>query len=429
MENIADNIDLTAMSNANIKVIGVGGAGGNAVQEMIDSNLTGVQFICANTDLQALNKVTAPVKVQLGEQLTHGLGAGAKPEVGKNAAIESINSIRAAIEGAHMVFVTAGMGGGTGTGAAPVIAQAAKEMDALTVGVVTKPFSYEGERRRTAAEKGLEELAKYVDSLIIIPNDRLMGSLPKKSPLLVLFKKANEVLLNAVRGISDVITREGLINLDFADVRTTMLETGLGLMGIGRATGENRAREATRQAIQSPLLDNISLESAKGILYNVTASSEISGEEMEEIGYLIHDAAGSDPNTTIIFGVVFDESMGDELQVTIIATGIEPMTPMEEELAASQATVSPFRPVEANQREQWVPRSSQQQPATAAPQEPVAQQPAPPFRRAVPEPWQDERLGQHRAVRPNYRHAPGKPAHTYAYDDIDIPSFLKDQAD
>lgn len=433
METVADNIDLNLMSNAKIKVVGVGGAGGNAVQEMINANLVGVQFICANTDVQALNKVNAPVTIQLGEQLTRGLGAGAKPDVGKNAAVESINAIRTALEGSDMVFVTAGMGGGTGTGAAPVIAQVAKEMEALTVGVVTKPFSYEGTRRANVAEEGLDELAKYVDTLIIIPNDRLMGSLPKKTPLPMLFKKANEVLLNAVQGISDVIMREGLINLDFADVRTTMQEKGLGLMGIGRASGENRAREATKQAIQSPLLDNTSLESAKGILYNITASSDITGEEMEEIGYMIHESAGPDPNTSIIAGVVLDEEMGDELQVTIIATGIDPVMPIEEEIIASPANISPFRASDASHKEQaW---SSGKQTSTQPPaqEDEVPQQKH--FRRAMPESWQDERIGQSRYTRSRegysstYRHNPGKDIHTYSGDEYDIPSFLKKQID
>lgn len=435
MESIADSIDMEMLSKAKIKVVGVGGAGGNAVQEMINNNLVGVEFICANTDLQALNANHAAHKVQLGEKLTQGLGAGAKPEIGREAAIESINSIREAIgEGTNMVFVTAGMGGGTGTGAAPVIAQAAKELGALTVGVVTKPFSYEGMNRKKEADKGLAELAKQVDSLIIIPNDRLMSFAPKKTPIKALFQKANEILFNAVRGISDVILRPGLINLDFADVRTVMLETGLGLMGTGRATGENRAREATLQAIKSPLLEDIALESAKGILYNITASADITGEEVQEIGYLIHDAAANDPNIKIIFGIVIDESIGEELQVTVIATGIEQTVPAEEKIAG-QATVSAFRNnPQQNQQQKWgfAEKNINTQSSTNedADEEKVKQRPA---RRSASELWQHERPRNSGYGKDNYYHArkysPGKDMPKFAEDDLEIPTFLLYTAD
>ena len=265
-QSIVDDIDTSLASNAKIKVIGVGGGGGNAVQNMIASGLRGVQFVCANTDVQALNKNGASVKVQLGEKLTKGLGAGANPSIGREAAVESVGSIREAIGDADMVFVTAGMGGGTGTGAAPVVAQAAKEMGALTVGVVTKPFSFEGAKRKRAAEAGLEEFKQHVDCLITIPNDRLLAFAPKKAPFSEMLQKANDVLYYAVKGISDVIVGEGLINLDFADVRTTMAEAGMALMGTGIASGENRAREAAQRAIMSPLLEDVSLESAKAVL-------------------------------------------------------------------------------------------------------------------------------------------------------------------
>ncbi len=339
MQSIIDDIDTTSLaSNAKIKVVGVGGGGGNAVQKMISSDLVGIQFICANTDLQALNSINAPVKIQLGEKLTRGLGAGANPEIGRNSAIESQNAIRDAIgEDTDMVFITAGMGGGTGTGAAPVIASIAKEMGALTVGVVTKPFTFEGTKKQRLAEAGIEEFKKFVDSLIIVPNDRLNSIAQKKASFASMLQKANEVLLNAVRGISDVIMREGVINLDFADVRTTMGEMGLAIMGIGKASGENRAREAAHEAIVSPLLEDASLESAKAILYNITANEDITIDEISEIGSMIKEAAKEDIN--IIFGVVSDKSMGDELQVTVIATGIEPLS---EEVETSKAVVTQF---------------------------------------------------------------------------------------
>ena len=366
---------------ANIKVIGVGGGGGNAVQNMITSGLQGVQFICANTDMQALSRNNAPVKIQLGEKLTKGLGAGANPAVGREAALESVNAIREAIGDADMVFVTAGMGGGTGTGAAPVVAQTAKEMGALTVGVVTKPFSFEGARRRRFAEEGLEEFKQHVDCLITIPNDRLLAFAPKKTPFSAMLQKANDVLFYAVKGISDVILADGMINLDFADVRTTMSESGMALMGTGVAAGENRAREAAQRAINSPLLEDVSLESAKAVLYNITASMDISTDEIAEIGDIIADATPEDTN--IIFGVVYDENIGDELRLTVIATGIDPsatmVQPVAEPVKSSSVTKFPgsqaaqaARPMEApqapayeqprprpvRQRGDWIPQNS-----------------------------------------------------------------------
>lgn len=320
-ESIVDDIDTSSIGNAKIKVVGVGGGGGNAVQNMIDSGINGVQFVCANTDLQALNNSTAPFKVQLGERLTNGLGAGANPAVGREAAVESVNSIKEAVEDADMVFVTAGMGGGTGTGAAPVVAQVAKEKGALTVGIVTKPFSFEGAKRKRQAELGLEEFRNYVDCLIIIPNDRLLRLLPKKTPFPQMLKKANDVLYQAVKGIADIIVGNGMINLDFADVRTTMSESGLALMGTGTGRGENRAIDAAKEAIMSPLLEDVSLDSAKSVLYNITSPTDLTGEEIEAIGDAIAEAAPEDAN--IIFGVVFDDDLGDELRLTVIATGIE----------------------------------------------------------------------------------------------------------
>ncbi len=323
-------------SNAKIKVVGVGGGGGNAVQNMIDSGLEGVTFICANTDVQALNKSAAQHKVQLGEQLTRGLGAGSVPQVGKDAALESVNSIRDALLDSDMVFVTAGMGGGTGSGAAPVIAQAAKEIGALTVGVVTKPFTFEGAKRRANADNALQEFRQHVDCLIVIPNDRLLAFGPKKAPFKEMLKKANDVLYYAVKGISDVITKEGMINVDFADVKTTMENAGLTLMGTGVATGENRAREAAQSAIMSPLLEDVSLDGAKAVLYNVTSSEDLSMDEISEIGEIISEAA--DPEAHIIFGAVIDEAVGDELRITVIATGIDSHDRMQVKDTSSSVT-------------------------------------------------------------------------------------------
>lgn len=430
--SIADDIDTTITGHAKIKVIGVGGAGGNAVKQMIDSDLTGVQFICANTDAQALNQINAPLSIQLGEKLTGGLGAGANPEVGRDAAQESINAIRDAIGDANMVFVTAGMGKGTGTGAAPVIAQASKELGALTVGVVTKPFGYEGEKKRHTAELGLEELKKYVDCLIVIPNDRLRTMTPPKTPLPQVLKKSDEVLLSAVRGISDVITRPGEINVDFADVRTIMSEVGMALMGSGRASGENRARDAAGAAIMNPLLEEVSLESAKAILYNITASDQITADEVDEIGYLIAEAAGNDPNITIIFGIVYDETMGDDLQVTVIATGIEPMAHIQEEVA-SPARVTKFN--KAPQKSAPVtPR-----PAPQLDEEPVEQIEAPiqrTRRRKAPDTWYDDRIirsqyakSQERLLQQRGAHMPGHEGLTYEGEDLEVPAFLRHQFD
>lgn len=438
--SIIDDIDTSSTGNAKIKVIGVGGGGGNAVQKMISSNLIGVQFISANTDMQALNKNNSPVKIQLGEKLTKGLGAGADPNKGREAANESQSAIKEAIGDADMIFVTAGMGKGTGTGAAPVIAQIAKEQGALTVGVVTKPFSFEGPKRQRAAEEGLEEFKKYVDCLIIIPNDRLMNMMPKKTPFPVMLEKANEVLYQAVRGISDVILRPGIMNVDFADVRTTMSEVGLALMGTGRASGENRAEEAAKQAIMSPLLENVSLESAKAILYNITASEEITGDEVLEIGNIINQAAqvGEDANndTNIIYGMVFDDNMGDELQVTVIATGIEARAPMEdfEEVAsAGQAKVTPFGEgpkvvnLEASKGQvlRPQPRSAPDNmegiygghKTPAAPGVYSERYGLSPYGR------NRELLGQRKV------HVPGKDDFSYSEEELDIPSFIRLQAD
>ena len=308
---------------ANIKVIGVGGGGNNAVNRMVESELKGVQFLSVNTESQVLELSKADVTIQIGEKVTKGLGAGANPQIGEAAAQESRENIIKALEGADMVFVTAGMGGGTGTGAAPVVAECAKEVGALTVGVVTKPFAFEGKRRRAAAEKGIEFLTQKVDTIIVIPNDKLLQVVDKKCSLSDAFGKADDVLRQGIKGISDLIQIPGLINLDFADVKTIMTEQGEALMGIGVATGENRAADAAKMAINSPLLET-SIDGAKGILLNISGSANLSLFEINEAAEIISDAA--DPDANIIFGSVIDESLGDSVQVTVVATGFNSST-------------------------------------------------------------------------------------------------------
>jgi len=312
--------DMETDQFAQIKVIGVGGGGSNAVNRMIASGLSGVEFIAVNTDSQALNMSQANLKLQLGQNLTKGLGAGADPEIGKRAAEESKEELEQALKGADMVFVTAGMGGGTGTGAAPIIAETARELGALTVGVCTKPFRFEGKKRQRQAETGIEEIRKTVDSLIIIPNDRLLQVVEKKTTMMEAFNVADRVLLQGVQGISDLITVPGLINLDFADVKTIMANTGTALMGIGTSHDENRAAEAAKSAILSPLLET-SIEGAQGILMNITGGSNLGLMEANEAADIVAEAAAEDAN--IIFGAVIDENLEDEIRVTVIATGFE----------------------------------------------------------------------------------------------------------
>jgi cell division protein FtsZ len=307
-------------SAAKIKVIGIGGGGGNAINNMIRSNLAGVDFIAANTDVQALETSLAPVKIQLGRGITKGLGAGANPEIGRSAALEDVDKLRELLQGSDMVFITAGLGGGTGTGGAPVVAQIAKELQALTVAVVTKPFNFEGRQRQKQAERGIQELKKVVDTIITIPNDRLIGLATKKAKFVDMLKKADDVLLYAVRGISDLIMVPGLINLDFADVRTIMSEMGMALMGTGIARGDNRANEAAQQAISSPLLEDVSISGARGVLMNITSGSDLTIEEVQEASSLIQQQAHEDAN--IIWGTVVDDNVGEEMRVTVIATGI-----------------------------------------------------------------------------------------------------------
>jgi cell division protein FtsZ len=310
----------TQIQNAVIKVIGVGGGGGNAVNHMAQANIEGVDFICANTDAQALKHALVKTILQLGCGITKGLGAGANPDVGRQAALEDKERIKDALEGADMVFITAGMGGGTGTGAAPVVAEVAKELGILTVAVVTKPFSFEGGKRMKIASEGIADLAKSVDSLITIPNEKLLAVLGKEMSLLNAFKAANDVLLNATQGIADLITRPGLINVDFADVKTVMANMGVAMMGTGAATGPTRAREAAEAAIKSPLLEDVNLAGAKGILVNITAGHSLSIGEFHEVGDTVRDFA--DDEATVVVGTVIDMDLGDELRVTVVATGL-----------------------------------------------------------------------------------------------------------
>jgi cell division protein FtsZ len=319
MFELVDSVHQSAV----IKVIGVGGGGGNAVKHMIANKVEGVEFICANTDAQALKDIDARTVLQLGSSMTKGLGAGANPDVGRQAAIEDRERIAEVLRGADMVFIAAGMGGGTGTGAAPVIAEIARELGILTVAVVTKPFPFEGRKRMTIAEVGIHELSLSVDSLITIPNEKLLSVLGKQTSLLDAFKAANNVLLGAVQGIADLIIRPGMVNVDFADVRTVMSEMGMAMMGTGRATGENRAREAAETAIRSPLLEDVNLQGARGILVNITAGIDLSLGEYSEVGSIIEEFASGD--ATVVVGTVIDPEMTNELRVTVVATGLGPV--------------------------------------------------------------------------------------------------------
>jgi cell division protein FtsZ len=308
-------------TGARIKVIGVGGGGSNAVNHMIEAHIEGVEFLVANTDLQALKRSHASIKLQLGAKLTKGLGAGANPEIGRDAALEDTEKIIEALEGTDMVFVTVGLGGGTGTGAAPIIASLAAELDALTVAVVTKPFPFEGRHRLRQAEAGMEELRSVVDTLITIPNERLLHAADRKMPLGDAFKMADDVLRQAVQGISDLITIPGFINVDFADVRAIMKGMGIALMGTGQGVGENKAMDATQRAISSPLLEEASIDGAKGVLVNITGGQDLTLYEVDEAMRVIHDAA--DPEANIIFGTVPDERLQNEMKITVIATGFD----------------------------------------------------------------------------------------------------------
>lgn len=357
---------------ARFTVFGVGGGGGNAVQHMVESEINGVKFVCANTDKQALDRMKAPFNVQLGQQSTRGLGAGANPEVGRTSAEEARDQIRDQLEGTDMVFVTAGMGGGTGTGAAPVVAEIAKEMGILTVGVVTTPFGFEGRKRQKSAEKGIEELERHVDSLIIIPNEKLLsvyGDISMKEA----FKKADDVLLNAVRSIFDLVVNHGHINLDFADLKTAMSTRGYAMMGIGASRGEDRARQAAEMAIRSPLLDQVRLENAKGVLINITSGDDIKPREVQMISNVVSQIVDLDEGD-IFYGTVFDPEARDELRVTVIATGLnrDPVD-FSTPVARPAAAVAPV--------------AQQPQPAAiAAVAQPIDEDDAPAISRRAPQP-------------------------------------------
>lgn len=338
MPNVFEYADsMPQVGGAVIKVIGVGGGGGNAVEHMVNNHVEGVSFISANTDRQALEKSHATVRLPLGQGVTRGLGAGANPEVGRQAAVEDRERIREVLDGADMVFITAGMGGGTGTGGAPVVAEVAREMGILTVGVVTKPFAFEGPRRMKIAEEGIENLAQYVDSLITIPNANLLAVLGKV-PLTEAFKAANAVLQGAVQGIADMIQRPGVINVDFADVRTVMAEQGLAMMGRGSGKGDDRARIAAEMAIQSPLLDNIRLDGARGLLVSVAANESLGLDEFTTVNTLVQQYA--DPDATVVIGTVLDPELDDELRVTVVATGLSHAVPV----AAKKPVLQPVPP-------------------------------------------------------------------------------------
>ncbi len=377
--------------NAVIKVIGVGGGGGNAVNHMVSSAIDGVEFICANTDAQALKNTQVRTILQLGNNSAKGLGAGANPDIGKQAAIEDRERIQEVIAGADMVFITAGMGGGTGTGAAPVVAEIAKEMGILTVAIVTKPFPFEGKKRMMIADKGIEELSHYVDSLITIPNEKLLHVLGKDMTLLNAFKAANDVLLGAVQGIAELITRPGLINVDFADVKTVMSEMGDAMMGTGSAMGESRAREAAEAAIHSPLLEDINVQGARGILVNITAGLDMSIGEFEEVGQAIRDFAADDAN--VVVGTVIDPDLEGEMRVTVVATGLGQQVAAVEETPIVQVQREPIKVVDLKEKDFDIPTIMRDNKVEAATQ---------------------KMSGHDSAIDPAY---------------LDIPAFLRRQAD
>ncbi|MDL2207333.1 cell division protein FtsZ [Desulfovibrio sp. OttesenSCG-928-M16] len=419
------DFEIEATENARIKVIGVGGGGGNAVNNMIMSALNGVTFIAANTDVQSLGSSRAEMKIQLGAKLTKGLGAGANPRIGCEAAHESLEQIKANIGDADMVFVTAGMGGGTGTGAAPVIAQAAKELDILTVGVVTKPFFFEGKKRLESAEAGIEEFRQHVDSLITIPNDRLLQLAPKKATFIEMLKKADEVLYYAVKGICDLILVTGIINLDFADVKTVMSGSGLAMMGTGIASGESRAREAALKAITSPLLEGVSIDGARQVLMNITSGPDMGIEEVSEAAGLVAEAAHKEVN--VIFGTVCDESVGDEMRITVIATGIDSGSPISAP-ATRAATVTSLHGAG--------PGGSGPGPGTRQPQglnsvdeglQRAVTRNSQPGNYNVPAYLRKAAPAQAPASRAT-AHSPGEDDFIFDEDDFETPSFIRKQA-
>lgn len=409
---------------ARIKVIGVGGAGGNAVNTMIQHHVEGVEFLAANTDVQALEKNLAQTRIQLGTAITRGLGAGANPDRGREAALESVPELTAALQGADMIFVTAGMGGGTGTGAAPIVAQVARECGALCVGVVTKPFRFEGRRRGRIAGEGIESLEASVDTLITIPNDRLLDVTSTSTSLLDSFSLADEVLQHATQGVSDLITIPGIINVDFADVRTIMSDQGRALMGMGIGHEEGRAISAAQQAINSPLLEDVTIQGAKGILINITAGPDLKLHEVEEAASLIQEAAHEDCN--IIFGAVIEENMGDALRITVIATGFDQHAPAEETLEEAikthgrrrQSQVVAAGSLGPNHRE-ITPTSAYRQPGlfSAAQAAPSSGASSPSMHRGAPQGHAAPNQTQTSGSSPNWSRGEGDPA--------DIPAFLR----
>jgi cell division protein FtsZ len=399
MFELMDNYE----SEAVIKVIGVGGGGGNAVQHMVKESIEGVQFIAANTDAQALRNHTADVTIQLGQDITKGLGAGANPEVGRQSAEEDRENIKVHLEGADMVFIAAGMGGGTGTGAAPVVAEVAKELGILTVAVVTKPFPFEGKKRMAVADEGINALAQSVDSLITIPNEKLLKVMGRGTSLLDAFSAANNVLLGAVQGIAELITRPGLINVDFADVRAVMKEMGTAMMGTGVASGEDRAQEAAEMAINSPLLEDIDLSGARGVLINVTAGMDMSIEELDTVGNTVK-AFASD-NATVIVGTVIDTEMSDELRVTVVATGIGAERKPDISLVNNTSQAAPKREPQTAYRSSDIDRGAAA-PRYEEQEEVQAEAKAEPKRQPAAKAKQDKEL-----------------------DYLDIPAFLRKQVD
>lgn len=399
MFELMDNYE----SEAVIKVIGVGGGGGNAVQHMVKESIEGVQFIAANTDAQALRNHTADVTIQLGQDITKGLGAGANPEVGRQSAEEDRENIRVHLEGADMVFIAAGMGGGTGTGAAPVVAEVAKELGILTVAVVTKPFPFEGKKRMAVADEGINALAQSVDSLITIPNEKLLKVMGRGTSLLDAFSAANNVLLGAVQGIAELITRPGLINVDFADVRAVMKEMGTAMMGTGVASGEDRAQEAAEMAINSPLLEDIDLSGARGVLINVTAGMDMSIEELDTVGNTVK-AFASD-NATVIVGTVIDTEMSDELRVTVVATGIGAERKPDISLVNNTSQTAPKREPQPAYRSNDIDRGG-----------------------AAPRYEEQEELQPEAKAEPK-RQPAAKAKQDKELDYLDIPAFLRKQVD
>jgi len=412
--------ELDSEVTARIKVVGVGGGGGNAVNNMIFSALKGVSFISANTDVQALNRSQAETKIQIGAKLTKGLGAGANPRVGAEAAIESLDQIRASLAEADMVFVTAGMGGGTGTGAAPIIAQIAKEIGALTVGVVTKPFFFEGKKRLETAEAGIAEFRQHVDSLITIPNDRLLQLAPKKATFIEMLKRADEVLYYAVKGISDLITETGLINLDFADVRAVMKESGLAMMGTGISSSETRARDAAMQAITSPLLEGVCIDGARAVLMNVTSSSDITIDEVSEAASIVQEASHAD--VEVFYGMVTDDSLGDEIRITVIATGIDSSAVATPKAPGVETT--PLRPqVKPPQKSYALPGINAQPVAVAVAATNAAQQ----GNLNMPAYMRRTSSVQGGGWNNGGQHNPGEEDFIFD-DDFETPSFIRKQA-